>query len=223
MANREPLIQRVADHKDKQYAYQWQIEQYHKAMDCGFYFEAFIIDYALLEDRLRQALYDIGLTQTEFDYEVTDSDSERVKAFKDIVKNYRERENLDNRMNIKIIKNIGVKRNIVAAVFQYARNSENENSDDAVKRTLYQALHDEARCDEVLTLLNGRDENDVNCIRGWCGYRDEITHALMNKNVDSLLKEVADKARDGFLFFRKLDNYVGWIENKHIREKLGME
>ena len=144
----------------------------------------------------------------DIDIKVTTPDSKRVKAFRDIVCAY------DKKASFSV-KGIKDKRIILTAVIQYAQNSENSNSDDSIEKALYQALHDEVRCAEMLTLLGK--------IKEWCNYRDEIVHALMNKNVDSLLKEAEQKAEEGHLLFRELDKHVRWIERKKIRKALGME
>ena len=50
----------VKDNKDKQRTYAREKARYCSAMKYGFYLEAMLIDYALLEDRLRSVLYHIG-------------------------------------------------------------------------------------------------------------------------------------------------------------------
>ena len=55
------LIDPVNDNKDKENTYRTNLRRYNKAMKEGFYFEAMLIDYAMMEDRLRSFLYHIGL------------------------------------------------------------------------------------------------------------------------------------------------------------------
>ena len=56
----ERKIAPVKDNKDKRRTYAKQKARYCSAMKYGFYLEAMMIDYALLEDRLRSVLYHIG-------------------------------------------------------------------------------------------------------------------------------------------------------------------
>lgn len=53
----ERRIAPVADNTEKKATYQEQMRRYRKAMKDGFYFEAMLIDYAVLEDWLRSMLY----------------------------------------------------------------------------------------------------------------------------------------------------------------------
>lgn len=54
------LIEVVKDGYEKKETYRQQIGKYRKALDNGFYFEAMLITYAMLEDRMRSFLYYIG-------------------------------------------------------------------------------------------------------------------------------------------------------------------
>ena len=133
MANTVRRIMPVTDHTDKQNTYKIHMEQYKKAMKYGFYFEAILIDYACLEDRLRAALYYIGLLQQESDYKVTANRSKRITAFKEIVHDYDAKANLG-------ITSISGKRRIVTSVFSFARNSKNANCTDEIQKALYKKL-----------------------------------------------------------------------------------
>lgn len=57
-------ISPVSDNQDKRNTYQLNIRRYNKAMKEGFYYEALLIDYAMMEDRLRSFLYHMGLLNT---------------------------------------------------------------------------------------------------------------------------------------------------------------
>lgn len=54
-------IKPVEGNTEKQQTYRKQIEKYNRAMQFEFYYEAFMIDYAMIEDRLRSMLYHMGL------------------------------------------------------------------------------------------------------------------------------------------------------------------
>ena len=57
MGKNKRYIKPVADTMDKQNTYREWIGKYNKAIRYEFYYEAILIDYALLEDRLRSFLY----------------------------------------------------------------------------------------------------------------------------------------------------------------------
>ena len=54
------MIKPVIDNADKQRTYREHKARYKKAMENEFYFEALLIDYALMEDRLRSMIYHMG-------------------------------------------------------------------------------------------------------------------------------------------------------------------
>ena len=60
----ERLVTPVSNNLEKYYTYREYISKYNRAMRGEFYFEALLIDYAMLEDRLRSMLYYMGALQT---------------------------------------------------------------------------------------------------------------------------------------------------------------
>ncbi len=58
MAGRK--IQPVQDNAEKQQTYRYLLSKYSHAMDQGFFCEALMIDYAMIEDRLRSMIYHMG-------------------------------------------------------------------------------------------------------------------------------------------------------------------
>ena len=60
MAGIEKQIAAVKDNTEKQEAYRKQLGRYRRALNNEFYFEAMLIVYAMIEDRLRSFLYYIG-------------------------------------------------------------------------------------------------------------------------------------------------------------------
>lgn len=75
-------------------------------------------------------------------------------------------------------------------------------------------LDDRARAEDIFGLLDR--------IAACCGYRNEVIHSLMNKNLDSLYAGLAEKAEEGHQLFRRLDNHVSWVKRKKIRETMGI-
>lgn len=59
--NEKPKIQRVSDNYEKQDAYRRLKGRRTKAINSDFWFEAILIDYAIMEDRLWSLLYYLGI------------------------------------------------------------------------------------------------------------------------------------------------------------------
>ncbi|MBR5091762.1 MAG: hypothetical protein IK093_20260, partial [Ruminiclostridium sp.] len=59
---------------------------------------------------------------------------------------------------------------------------------------------DTAGSQELLQLIND--------VRDWCDYRNEIIHASLNKNLDSISEEIAEKAAEGMELARRTDAFV---------------
>ena len=198
-------IQPVADRFDKQKTYMEQMERYYMAIKHGFNLEAIMIDYACMEDRLRYMLYYLGVIEKESDYKITGK-SYRVRCFRDILHEY-----IDPKMNMSITS-ISGKRSIVRSIFCMAGSDNRPNDSDKQRRLLWDALNDEKHIKEILLLL---DE-----IESWCGYRNEIVHCLLNKNLESLYERIGQQTEEGYRLFRRLDSQVQWVKRKRLREKM---
>lgn len=185
----ERKIAPVKDNKDKRRTYAKQKARYCSAMKYGFYLEAMMIDYALLEDRLRSVLYHIGFLANRRSTSVW---KKARPYFTEIVKQYKtEKEN-----DALGITNISGKIKIVRSILLWVANTEGG----------YQY-------NEHLVLLKSRfEELDIDAflrtikeIEEWCSYRNEIVHALMNKNLESIESELKDKAGKGMQLANILD------------------
>ena len=65
--------------------------------------------------------------------------------------------------------------------------------------------------DEMLTILVA--------IEGWCKYRNEVIHSLLNKNLDSLYTELPQKTEEGLGLARAIDKHVGRIKRRNTLRK----
>lgn len=200
------MISPVSDNQDKQNTYQTSISRYNKAIREGFFFEAIIIEYAMMEDRLRSFLYHIGLLNTRDSHK---ADVKRVKkSLKPIIEKHKESKEND----FFSITNISGKMKIIRCILQWSEDEFNEYEDDYLAALRYQ-IDKHLDTDEMLNTLQG--------IRNWCDYRNEIVHALMNKNIASIYSELPDRAEEGMRLCRELDNQVGRIKTgNRIRRKI---
>lgn len=199
----------VSDNQDKKHTYQYNIRRYNKAMKEGFYYEALLIDYAMMEDRLRSFLYHMGLLNTRDSHK---ADVGKVKkSLKEIMQTYKRPEENDN-FNIKSISG---KMKIVRCTLLWAEQ-ELEGCNDKYLLSLrnqYDKYIDAER------LLNAFDD-----IENWCSYRNEIIHALMNKNIESTYKDIATKAEEGMRLCRELDAQVARLKTgNRIRKSIKLQ
>ena len=89
------------------------------------------------------------------------------------------------------INQISGKRKIIEATLTWAENGYN-NADKSkylcAIRKIYTDKLDIKKVREVFTRMNE-----------WCSYRNEVIHALMNKNTESLYSGLADRVSEGMV------------------------
>ena len=202
----ERMIEPVKSNTEKALTYCQMKGRYNKAMKEGFYFEAVAIDYALIEDRLRSFLYHIGVLNTR---ESAKSDVKETKKFHiEIYNNF-----FDKKFTGLDLKNISAKYGLIRAVLNWVTTTEGAEGKYQIKLKY--------ACESL-------DAEDVfNCIdklEKWCDYRNEIIHGLMNKKVESLYSELAEKADEGMKLATKIDAYVDIVSKGHIvRQSLNLK
>ena len=186
----KPIIKPVSGNKDKQNTYKQLTGKYNKAMRYEFYFEAMMIVYAFMEDRLRSALYYVGVFSDRNQFKAGSGKTQG--KIRKIVSEYGD-SNGKGELNVKAITG---KIKIMRAILKWA--SENEcDTDDKYLKTL------KSQCEGMD--IGGVLETFDN-IEKWCDYRNEVIHASLNKNIDSLYGDLKDKVSDGMEYARFLDN-----------------
>ena len=207
MSNRK--IAPVSDNNDKFLTYTELTRKYNIAMENDFYFEAMFIVYAMMEDRLRSYLYYLGCLRSKESYKFDNSNVESIietLAQKHLPK--KKRDSLD-------IKNISGKRNVISATLNWALAGY-EDIDCEYLAAVKAVYEDKLNVAECLDMLKKSAE--------WCEYRNELIHAMMNKNIESLYSELSDKAVEGMTIARYIDNgMVKKLKAKNeIRKVLGL-
>ena len=186
----------VKDNLDKQRTYAQEKGRYKSAMKYGFYLEAMMIDYALLEDRLRSILYHIGFLPNRKSMSVW---KKARPYFEEIVSSYKG----DKENNSLGITNISGKAKIVRTILLWVSNTSGGYQDHKHLSLV------KAQCEglDIDAFLSALDD-----IKNWCDYRNEIVHALMNKNLESIEGELASKAEEGMRLANFLDAQVRIIK-----------
>lgn len=188
--SKQRKIKPVIDNQDKQRTYRVQKGRYKRAMENEFFFEAILIDYAILEDRLRSMIYHMGFLENRTSFKIW---NKKASWLRDIVSVYK-----DKKENCQIgISNISRKTKIIRCVLKWVVFTEGGYQDDEHLSAL------KIQCEgldigEILSALGELQE--------WCDYRNEVIHSLMNKNLDSLSDELKVRAEVGMQLAQFFDN-----------------
>ena len=81
--------------------------------------------------------------------------------------------------------------------------------------------------DRYLQKLNDRCESldigaileTLDAVQDWCAYRNEIVHALLNKNTTSVYAELETQAENGMKFARLIDSQVRILKKGNVVRK----
>lgn len=197
------IIQAVTDTKDKETTYRTMLGRYKTAMKDGFYLEAILIDYAMLEDRMRSFIYYSGALANRNSLKINGPGR---KYFVKIVRQENPSSNLG-------IMNISGKRNIIKCLIEW-KESLTEQPGDRYLRMLSLKLEDL----DLRGLLQTLDNSEY-----WCKYRNECIHSVMNKNMKSLGSDLESKAIEGMQYARFIDAQVKVLKRENrIRRSLGL-
>lgn len=198
-------IKPVENNKEKQQTYAKQLGRYKFAIRNEFYFEAMIIVYAMLEDRLLSFLYYTGVMENRSTLKA----SKKTKAYvTDIVGIYAKE---GKKVTLRI-KNITGKMEIAKAMLKWA--SECENVEDkylVMLKALLEGIDIGGMLDTIETLGT------------WLGYRNEIIHSSMNKNINDMYEQLGDKVEEGMKYARFIDEQVRILKkDNRVRKKMNM-
>mgnify|MGYP007070035096 CR=1 FL=1 len=186
----ERKIKPVKNNQDKSNTYSFYKSQLNKAIKYEFYLEAIMIEYAMMEDRLRSFIYHIGGLASRNSIKI--GSKKTKQEIKYIVSRYRQENEKDNLG----ITNISGKEKIIRCILRWSLDEEKEINDNNYLKTLNNQLHERIDINQFLKLLDEVDE--------WCSYRNELVHALMNKSTDSIQEKIADQANLGQELAEKL-------------------
>lgn len=183
-------IKPVTDNSDKQRTYREHKGRYKRAMENEFFFEALLIDYALLEDRLRSMIYHMGFLKDRTAHRIW---KKKAPCLQEIVSAYKDK----GETSQLGITSISGKAKIVRCVLKWAAYTEGGYQKD---RHL-SALKSQCEGLDIGGLLSALGE-----LQDWCAYRNEVIHGLMNKNLESLSDQLKAHAESGMQLASFFDN-----------------
>lgn len=193
-------IERYKDGDGKQKSHRYLNSKYNRAIKEGFYFEAILIAYNLVEDRLIAFLHYAGIVSR---------DAEELKITKRTKKSIRflMEKKESERLNVK---NIEFKLDVIEKILR-----QKETEDDYLKE-LFLQVNSTLDSDEFLAKL-------IEC-REWKNARNKYVHGLANKNPLDVENYAEMLAEQGHNLARTFDNYVGKFSRKNnIRRKFKIQ
>ena len=196
-----PQIEPVQNNYEKYLTYRDQMGRYKRAIKGGFYFEALLIDYAMLEDRLLTFLYYIGAVDTTFSEITVPAGS---SAFF---------EQLYGKGLGKNLWKINEKIKVIRKVLTWAETDEYYDPKQKYQITLKKQCREQLDIPEFLGKL---DEID-----NWKEYRNQVIHALMKKKTSSVNEQNREKTLEGMELARYIDRQIGRIKKgNYIRRSM---
>ena len=214
---KQRVISPVETMQEKYETYRAEMARLKGALQQGFYFEAMLIEYALLEDRLRSFVYHAGLLQNRKASHLLPGKhavrkdfnriAQRVKTWK--LEDGKETGNTSNFERLSVNK-ISDKIFIVRTIVLWS--SELESLPDESR--YLQALRGQCESLDAAALLETLDAIDT-----WRMYRNEVIHSLMNKRMESVQQKLSEQVEQGVQLARQLDAQVTILKkNNRIRE-----
>ena len=200
----EKQISSVSSNTDKWETYSSMLSRHKTAMKHGFYLEALLIDYAMLEDRLSAFLWAAGVLN---DIDKFGCGNKKNKA--QLLTLYNAYTGDDKAPRLK---NISAKINVVLALIDF---SEKEyTGDDRYLTALHKGMQG-INLDELKEALKMLDT--------WRDYRNEVIHGAMTKNVYSLFAQLEENAALGLAYARVIDNESKKLKRRtYIRRAVNM-
>ena len=186
-------IETIGSGNEKAGVYSHQMKRYQLAIQHEFYFEAIVISYAMIEDRLLAFLHYAGVIDRR-----TCTQNNQVKQKIRFCKQAKKQINalLNHKEDYTIsLDTINSKIRIIDALMKLPE----ENNDPYLN--LVRAQIDRTIDREKFKTLF----QDLNT---WLKPRNQIIHALMNKRTNAVLERQSDIAKEGYNIGRALDGFV---------------
>ena len=196
-----PQIESVQNTYEKYLTYRDQMGRYKRAVKGGFYFEALLIDYAMLEDRLLTFLYYIGAVESTFTEIAVPSGSSGFF------------EQLYGKKLGKNLWNIGEKIKVIRKILTWAETDVFFEPQEKYQTTLKKQCREQLDIPEYLAKLDEIDD--------WKDYRNQVIHALMKKKASSVSEQNHEKVLEGMELARYIDRQISKIKKgNYIRRSM---
>lgn len=194
-------IKTVSDNQEKSNAFKENMKRFNKAKASEFYFECLWILYAMLEDRTSAFHYYLGFTSSENRNLVIEN-----KRFRREIRQIFSIS--ENNAKYKFDSFTGKLLRIEELIIWSQKSNDNVSSYQvAVKETILKLVLNEELI-EILCYLNCE----------WRNKRNQLVHALFNKNTENVNQELKVMVEKGYRAVRILDNTVSKLKKEKIRD-----
>lgn len=197
----EPMIERAKTTSEKGFNYSENIRRLNKAVREEFYYEALLIDGALIEDRLHSFLYHLGVFAGRTDRTACRA----AKAQLRVIRN-RYVGKPDDGLRVSMISD---KIELVRSTLLWFEDLDCAPDDDPYLHALWTQYA--SRIDDPDDFLDVLSRIDT-----WRNYRNEIAHGLLNKNMTVVNEVLEGQCREGEALFRAVDAYVSRVKYRNI-------
>lgn len=176
---KKPLIKRVDDNSSKGKTYSALIFKYKEAIESGYYGEAELIVYALLEDRLRSFIYYSNL--------LDHWNSNKINNNAEIICGG----SFD-------IKNISSKITVIGKALKVCSK----------KNEVLNPFEKDLKKSYTAVFKVGELKKKLDKIGKWIKFRNEVIHAMFNKDLEDLRQSYKCHVEEGMTLARYIDGQV---------------
>jgi len=197
-----PELKKVKNKKDKGTTYKFNMKRYELARSQKFYFEALLIVYGYIEDRLYSFLYHCGLLKTIHSRNIN---CQIAKTF--IASLF----NVENNI-YPSIRGVGKKIIIIQQILTWVKNNQNSHFTTPYEETLYKHIQTHVEVSNLLQILE--------ILTKWTALRDKYVHPLMSNNTSSMNDNIEKIVEQGMIIAQYLASQVSRLkaENDAIRK-----
>ena len=200
MPDKGSFLVQTEDNQDLYQSYRRNMARFKSAMEAKFYYEAMLIDYALLEDITHEFLYHIGL----FEKQNQPAHNKKVEKKLLAILGY-------DMTQVTTLKTgtISSKVGILRGLAEWVCGENNYDSNDRYQCALRRAMEGtDPQC-----ILDTCDH-----ISWWLKYRNEIMHAMLKRNPYSMDAEISAIALEGKEYFDLLKKQKDAIKKENLRK-----
>ena len=204
MKKEEIIISTAKTNTDKYNTYTFMITRHKEAVKHGFCFEALLIDYAILEDRLVAFLWAAGVMNDmdNFSFGNKNNKAQLRRLYNSYMKEDK----------IPRLQNIGTKINVILSLIDFSQQE--YDGADRYLLALHKGMYD---------LNLQKISENLALLKDWLKYRNEVIHGAMTKDIYALYENIEEKAVQGLAYARVIDNEAKKLMRRdYIRKSVRM-
>ena len=176
-------MDKVTSNKEKQFAYRIEYGRLNKAIKGGFYLEALVIGYALIEDRCVSFLHYAGIVTRDHESLAI---NKKVLPYVRTILGKNEKDRI-------VVRNISTKIDIIRALLELNEKQAEYIDDNIEQYAVSNNKKRVARKGYMLDVCSQIDETVdrkyvlelLDTIKPWLDKRNKLIHALLNQTVSS--------------------------------------